>query len=120
MKYPYKNAWYSINELSELSGIKSATVRDRLRRGYPVEEAIKLMPVQESVKEFSEASWWNDWVGMSTSELHEIYWMWCTQNGYTPLSHQGFTRHILSLYPQLKTVPTRRGDGAVRILRVRG
>lgn len=103
-----------------MSGIAPATIRDRLRRGFPLEEAINVMPVQNCVKEFCEASWWNDWVGMSTVELYQIFWKWCVANEFTPMSQQGFTRQILSIYPQLKTVPTRRGDGAVRILRLRG
>lgn len=118
-KYEYKGNWYSPNELSELSGIPAHTIRDRLRRGYSVEEAVKVMALQDSVKAFADASLWEDWIGVSISDLFEIYWRWCIQHGYTPLQKQGFSRQIMSLYPMLKTVPTKRGDKCYRIIRKR-
>lgn len=119
-KYFYNNRWYTPDELSELSGIAAHTIRDRLRRGFAVEEAVKSVATQESVREFSEASYYPDWIGMPMSDLHEIYWKWCVSHGYTPIGVQGFSRQLLSMYPMLKTVPTKKGDKCLRIIRMRG
>ena len=59
--------YYTTKELEEMSGVKAHTIRDRLRRGYSVEEAIKVTATKDSVKEFCEASWWEDWLGMPMS-----------------------------------------------------
>lgn len=118
-KYEYKDAWYTVDELSEMSGIASHTIRDRLRRGYSIEEAIKPVATHDSIKEFEECSCHEDWVGMSTSDLHKIYWQWCIKNGYPPITKQGFSRQILSMYPIFKVVPTKRGDKSFRIIRMR-
>ena len=119
-KYEFKNNWYTPKELSEMSGIASHTIRDRLRRGYSVEEAIKVVATHDSVKEFCDASLWEDWVGMSINDLFKIYWGWCIQHGYKSLAKQGFSRQIMSMYPMLKTVPTKCGDKCMRIIRMRG
>lgn len=115
--YEYQDNVYTINELSEMSGIAPHTLRARLRQGYNIEEAIAITPTHESVREFAEASWYKDWIGMSTSYLYQIYWSWCIEHGYTPIQIQGFTRQIMKLYPNLKTVPTRKKTGCVRIIR---
>lgn len=119
-RYELKGKWYTPNELSAISGVKAHTIRDRLRRGYPVEEAIKVVATKNSVKEFCESSWYEDWIGMTISDLHEIYWKWCIQHGYTPSSKQGFSRQLLSMYPMLKTVPTKKGSSYFRVIRLRG
>ena len=119
-RYEYKGSWYTPNELSEMSGIPAHTIRDRLRRGYTVVEAVKPIATQESVKEFCEASYYHDWVGMSIDALHKIYWKWCIQYGYTALQKQGFSRQLMSMYPMLKTVPTKVGDKSCRVIRERG
>jgi hypothetical protein len=119
-RYELKGKWYSPNELSEMSGIPAHTIRDRLRRGYPVEEAVKVVATQESVREFSESSWYKDWIGMSTNDLHKIYWKWCISHGHTPLTIQGFTRQLMSMHPMLKTVPSRIEDKYCRVIRLRG
>ena len=119
-RYELRGNLYTINELSEMSGIAPATLRDRLRRGYSVNSAIRLFPIHDSVEEFCAASWWNDWIGMSINDLYEIYWKWCIQSGYTALQKQGFSRQIMSVYPMLKTVPTKRGDKCYRVIRLRG
>ena len=111
---------YTIKELAGISGIKEATIRDRLRRGYPIEQAIKITATNESVEQFCEASWWEDWIGMPITYLYEIYWKWCIENRYTALQKQGFSRQIMSVYPMLKTVPTKRGDKCHRVIRLRG
>lgn len=116
----YRGKSYSINELSEMSGIAPATIRDRLRRGYSVEEAIKLSATSDSVQEFTYASHWEDWIGMSTSDLYKIYWRWCVSHEYTPIQHKGFSRQIFQMYPMLKVVPTRSKSGYKRIIRLRG
>ena len=118
-KYEFKGNWYTPKELEEITGIKAHTIRDRLRRGYSIEEAIKVTAIQESVREFCEASLWEDWIGMPMSDLFEIYWRWCIQNGYTAIQLQGFSRHLLSMYPMLKTVPTKKGNKCQRIIRMR-
>ena len=119
-RYELKGKWYTPNELSELSGVAAHTIRDRLRRGFPVDEAIKPVPTQDSIREFSEASYYHDWIGMSINDLHTIYWKWCVSHGYTPLQKQGFSRQLLSMYPMLKTVPTKKGDRCFRVIRLRG
>lgn len=119
-RYELNGNWYTPNELSEISGIPAHTIRDRLRRGYSVEEAVKLVATQDSVKEFTESSWYEDWIGMSMNDLHEIYWKWCVSHGYTPIQKQGFSRQLLGMYPMLKTVPTKKGDKCFRIIRLRG
>lgn len=119
MKYHINNQWLTPEELSEISGIKPHTIRDRLRRGYSIEEAIKVTPVHDSIKEFCEASLWEDWIGMSISDLYEIYWQWCIRNGYTAVQKQGFSRQLSTIYPMLKTIPTKRGDSCKRIIRTR-
>lgn len=118
-RYELNGSWYTPTELSEMSGIPAHTIRDRLRRGYSVNEAIKTTATQDSVKEFCEASHWEDWLGMPISGLFEIYWRWCIRNGYTALQKQGFSRQLMSMYPMLKTVPTKHGDKCYRIIRLR-
>ena len=108
-KYEYKGTLYSVKELCEISGIKEATIRHRLRQGYSVNEAIKVVATNESVKEFCDASYWGDWIGMLINDLYKIYWKWSVSNGYTPLQKQGFSRQLFGLYPNLKSVPNRNG-----------
>ncbi len=119
-KYLLNGQWLTPDQLSEISGVQAHTIRDRLRRGYPVEEAIKMLPVQESIQEFSEASYYKDWVGMPMSDLYEIFYKWCISHGHTVESKQTFTRHLMSMYPMLKIVPTKRGDKYCRMIRLRG
>ena len=119
-RYALGELYYTPKELEEISGVKAHTIRDRLRRGYSVEEAIKVTATKDSVKEFCEASWWEDWIGMPMSDLYEIYWRWCISNGYTAAQKQGFSRQLMGMYPMLKTGPTRRGDKHYRIIRLRG
>lgn len=114
-KHELKGHWYTTKELSEMSGIAAHTLRDRLRRGYSVEEAIKPTLTHASVSEFSEASYWGDWIGMPIMSLYKIYWSWSVSHGYTPLQIQGFSRHLFQLYPNLKIVPNKTG----RVIRER-
>ena len=118
-RYEFKGQWYTVNELSELGGIRPHTLRDRLRRGYSVEEALKVIPTDDSVKEFCEASYWKDWIGLSISDVYQIYWKWVVSGGGQPISKQGFSRHLVQLYPTLKTVPTKSANGYARIIRMR-
>lgn len=118
-KHELNGSWYSTKQLSEMSGIPAHTIRDRLRRGYSLEEAIKVTAVHESVKEFCAASYYMDWIGMSIADLYQIYWRWCLQNEYSAMEKRGFSRQINSIYPMLKTVPTSRKDGSHRIIRLR-
>jgi hypothetical protein len=118
-KLCYNGKSYTAKELAELSGIPAHTLRDRLRRGYSIEEAIRPTPTYDSVKEFAASSWYEDWIGMSINDLHEIYWQWCIRSGYTAVSKQGFSRQLLSMYPMLKTVPTKKGDKCFRIIRLK-
>ena len=119
MKYEYKGSWYTTNELATMSGVRPHTLRDRLRRGFAVEEAIKISPVQECVKDFCDASYYKDWIGMSINDLHKIFWSWCISNGHKPIAKQGFSRQLFSMYPNLKTIPTARGGRCERIIRER-
>lgn len=119
-QHEYRGKFYTTQELSDLSGIAPATLRDRLRRGYSVEQAVKPTATNESVEHFGEASWWEDWLGVSINALHKIYWKWCVSHGYTPLSKQPFSRQLMQLYPQLKTVPTKQGGSYHRVIRLRG
>lgn len=118
-QYHLNGKWYTPNTLSEISGIPAHTIRDRLRRGYSVEEAVKPIATHDSIREFSESSWYEDWIGMSINDLHEIYWKWCVSNEHTPISKQGFSRQLFSMYPMLKIVPTKSGDKCSRIIRMR-
>ena len=120
MRYEFRGKLHTIKELSELSGIAPATLRDRLRRGYSVEQAVRPAIVNESVEHFCEASWWEDWIGMPISDLHTIYWKWCISNGYTALQTQPFSRNLMQMNPQLKTVPTYQLGKYSRVIRVRG
>lgn len=121
--HQYRGGAYTIAELSELSGIAPATIRDRLRRGYSVEKAIQFSPIHDSVEEFDDCSNWWDWDGLPVDTLHQIYWKWCLKNGYQPISKQGFSRQIMKMHPTLKIVPNRinQGDCCVykRIIRMR-
>lgn len=119
-RYVYRDKWLTIHELSEMSGIAPHTLRDRIRRGFSVEQAVRPTPVHDSVGQFCEASYWKDWIGMSINDLYEIYWKWSIQNGYHTTTKQGFSRQLATIYPQLKTVPTAKGDGCKRIIRLRG
>lgn len=118
-RYEYNGRMCTINELSELSGIIPHTLRDRLRRGYSIEQAIKPTPTNESVESFCNDSWWEDWIGLSISYLYEIYWKWCVSSGYTPSPIQGFSRQLFKLYPNLKTVPIKKGDKSCRVIRLK-
>ena len=119
-KYCLNGKWYTTTELSELSGIAPHTLRDRLRRGYSIEQAIRPALTDISVEQFSEASWWEDWIGMPINDLHTIYWKWCISHGYTPLPKQSFSRHLMHLYPQLKSIPNRVNGVTQRVIRLRG
>jgi hypothetical protein len=120
MKYYELNGdMVTISELSEMSGIAPATIRDRLRRGYSVEQAIKEAATSDSVEAFCNASYYMDWVGMPVSYLYEIYWKWCIEHGYKALQIQGFSRQLLGLYPTLKTVPTKKKDKCYRVVRLK-
>ena len=117
--YEYEGNMYTINDLSEISGVEAATIRARLRRGQSIESAVQSRTMDESVKGFCESSFYQDWIGMSTSYLQQIYWKWCVSHGYTPLHVKGFTRYVMQMYPNLKTVPTRTKTGCCRIIRER-
>ena len=117
--YPYRGKVYTIHELAEISGIAPATIRYRLRRGYTIDEAVKTVATDESVFQFAEASWWEDWIGMPISGLYRIYWSWCVSNGYTPLQKQGFSRQLVGMYPNLKVVPSRIDGNSCRVIRER-
>ena len=119
-RYAYRDQMLTINELSEMSGVKPHTLRDRLRRGFTVEQAVRPVPVQESVEQFFDASYWQDWLGMSIDNLYQIYWKWCMAHNYKPSTKQGFSRQLCTICPYLKTVPTAKGDQCARIIRMRG
>lgn len=119
LKCIYNGQMYTIKELSKMSGIEEHTIRDRLRRGYTISQAIQVSPIDTSVIEFNNASYYKDWIGMSTTYLYKIYWEWCVSHGYTPTTQYKFTRQLLRMYPNLKTVATRRPSGCMRVIRER-
>lgn len=104
-RYEYKGVMYTINELSDMSGIKPATLRHRLRSGYDVVNALKETPIHTSVEVFSEASYWMDWEGKSIEELYRIYTKWCDRNCYSTVPKQTFGKELQLLYP-IYTVPS--------------
>lgn len=118
-RYAYRDQMLTINELSDISGVRPHTLRDRLRRGYTVEQAVKPSPIHESVEQFCEASHWQDWLGMSIDALYTIYWRWCVSHNYTPTTKQGLSRQLSTIYPQIKTVPTQKGTVCYRIIRMK-
>jgi len=117
--YSYNGKMMDINQLSELSGIAPHTIRDRLRRGYSIEEAVKQQPLLESVKEYCNSSWYEDWIGKSISEVYQDYWRWCDTNGFEPTNKQHFSRQIATIYPMLYTVANLRGNTYNRYIRLR-
>ena len=119
-RYPYRGGVYTIAQLSEMCGIPCHTLRDRIRRGYGIDEAVKVSPTRESISAFCEASCWQDWVDTSTDDVYQIYWKWCKRNNYTASPKQGFTRQLMEMYPQLKVVPIKKLDGYYRMIRMRG
>ncbi len=122
MKYLYNDKLLTIHELSEISGIAPHTIRDRLRRGYPLEEALLDIPTHTSVKEFSQASWYKDWIGMTINDLYTIYWKWCVSHEYQPVTKQCLSRQLMKIYPMLKIIPLKtKDDGSChRVIRMRG
>lgn len=104
-KYLVKGKWYTVNELSEMSGLLPHTIRDRLRRGFSVEEAIKPVATLDSVKEFCDASHYEDWIGMRVEELYGAYWNWCMKEHLQPCSKHQFGRQIFQSHPFLHSVP---------------
>lgn len=118
-RYFYNGQMLTIKELSEMSGIRRHTLRDRLRRGYSVEQAVQQMPTNDSVEQFCNASFYEDWIGKSVADVHYDYWQWCVTNDYHPLGVQPFSRHLFQMYPILKTVPSKIGDKSIRIVRMR-
>lgn len=116
--YAYNGKCMTVKELAEMSGIPPHTLRDRFRRGYSVEQAIKPLPTHDSVQEFCDSSWYRDWIGMSTNELHSLYWTWCISTGYEPVGIKSFSRQIFKIYPNLKTVPSKKGHGKAGMHRV--
>lgn len=117
-RYEYKGVMYTINELSELSGIKPATIRQRLRSGYDLTNALKEKPIHTSVELFSEASWWMDWEGQSIDKLYQIYCNWCDKNFYNIVPKQTFGKEIQLLYP-IYTVPNFNKGTYTRVIRFR-
>ena len=103
-KYEYKGVEYTINELSEMSGIQPATLRQRLRSGYDLTNALKEKPIHTSVELFSEASWWMDWDGKTIEELYRIYSNWCDKHCYRTVPKQTFGKELQLLFP-IYTVP---------------
>lgn len=104
-RYELNGKWYTINELSEMCGLLPHTLRDRLRRGYPIEEAVKPTPIPVSIREFCEASHWEDWIGLRTDEVYAIYWKWCLKNQVSPCSKYQFSKQIVQMHPMLHIVP---------------
>ena len=118
-RYEYDGQFLTVKELSAISGIKPHTLRDRLRRGYPVYQAVQQIANNDSVEQFCNASFYEDWLGKSIADVHYEYWKWCVTNDYHPLGVQPFSRHLFQIYPILHSVPQKRGERNVRIIRMR-
>lgn len=109
MKHYYNGKWYTINRLAELSGVSAPAIRDRLRRGYSIEQAVCPHPMKDSIKEFILASYYKDWIDEKLDDVYQVYWKWCLANGFTPDTKTTFSRQLFGLYgvyvPYLKVVP---------------
>ena len=114
-RYEYRGMHLTINELADMFGVPQHTLRDRLRRGYSVEQATALTPLTDSIQDFVAHSMWTDWIGMPMSDLYKIYWKWCVSHKYPVMSKQGFSRQLFNIYPNLYCVPMK----GVRYIRER-
>lgn len=114
-RYEYNGMHLTINEISEMVGVPQHTLRDRLRRGYSIEQATTLTPLTDSIQDFVAHSMWTDWIGMSMNDLYKIYWKWSVSHGYQVMSKQGFARQLFTIYPNLYSVPMR----GVRYIRLK-
>lgn len=107
LKLDYKGNTMTVNELSEISGIKPATIRSRLRKGYSVEQAVQISPIHDSVIHFCEVSWYQDWIDTPMCELYQLYYEYCINYDYEPLYIQNFSMQVMKMYPQLRVVSKR-------------
>ena len=118
-RYFYNDAFYTPKELSDISGIPAHTIRDRLRRGYSVDQAVSESPVFPSVLDFCNASYYDDWIDHSVNYVYGIYWNWCNANQYPHQDIRCFTRQIMEIYPMLKVIPCKKDGKCVRMIRER-
>lgn len=116
--YNYKGVEYTIKELSEMSGIQPHTLRQRLRNGYDLVNALKQKPIHTSVEVFCEDSWYRDWESLTIDEVYQIYCNWCDKNDYNITPKQTFGKEIQMLYP-IYTVPTFNKGSYMRVIRLR-
>ena len=117
-KYEYKGVLYTVNELSDISGIQPATIRQRLRSGYDLTNALKFRPVHTSVEIFTEASHWRDWEGQTINDIYQVYCDWCNKHLYRLVPKQTFGKEIKMLFP-IYTVPAFRNGEYCRVIRFR-
>lgn len=111
--YLYKDDYYTLDELSEMSGFTVKQLRDRMYRGHTIEEAMEPIPIHTSVRLFNEASHWEDWVGMPSNDLYEMYFTWCQKNDLKPVTHRQLMTELLPIW-NLHTVSMLASDGVAR------
>lgn len=104
-RYYYRDAWMSVKEISEMTGVDYKKLLQRLYNGYPIEQAVMENPIRESVLNFFDASHWEDWLDATSDSVYVIYWQWCIRNGHSPESKIVFMRSLIQAHPQLTTVP---------------
>lgn len=115
--YQYKDQWYDIYQLSEMSGYTIRQLRNRMYQGFSIEQAMREFPMHDSVVEFDLHSNWRDWIGLPSNELYQIYWNWCVKNNMTPVTQRQLSSELLPKY-NLHTVSMATGDGkACRYIR---
>ena len=114
--YWYKDERYSIQELSDISGVDVRLLRNRLAKGYSVEQSLQDNPIHDSILAFDSASYWEEWIGLSSKQLYEQYWKWCVNHDVKPVSHRLLMTQLLPKY-NLHIVPMTVGDKCNRYIR---
>ena len=99
-----------------MSGLSVSLIRKRLLKGYSVEQSLRDNPIHDSVAAFDEASYWGDWIGLSSKQLYQRYWKWCVSNDWKPVSHRTLVTQLLPKY-NLHTVPMVVGENSQRYIR---
>lgn len=108
--YDYRGGKHTIEELSAMSGYSTKQLRNRLYRGFSIEQAMREVPMHDSVVAFDEASYWGDWIGMAIEDLYQIYWKWCVNNDWHPVTKRQLSSELLPRYG-LQTVSMATPDG---------
>ena len=111
--YQYKDQWFDIYQLAEMSGYSVNQLRCRMHKGYSIEQAMREYPMHDSVVAFDDVSDYHDWIGEAVSDVYQVYWGWCIRNELAPVSPRQFSSELLPKY-NLHTVSMATGDGKSR------